>query len=169
MFYWTFAVLAVRDRTWALQTYSIWFFSIWNDINYVVAPIINIEMITTAACLPNIYTHVCNALLFVKDKLKTNLLVLLIMYSDYTNSELIHSINKNKNIWTNNVLNVSTGYHSVIYFVSRILDIILLYRLRIVKALSKYDWPQKNDPAGMWSDIQYDTKSWIYWATSLQV
>ena len=60
----------------------------------------NIELVTGAACLPNVRACVRNALSFVKARRETNLLVLLDTHTDYENGELVHSVDKHGTAWT---------------------------------------------------------------------
>jgi hypothetical protein len=69
----------------------------------------NIELVTGAACLPHVRTRVRDALAFVKAKPETDFLVLMDTHSDYENGELVHSVDKNGDIWTQGASDVSLG------------------------------------------------------------
>ncbi|KAG2335539.1 hypothetical protein BDR05DRAFT_425743 [Suillus weaverae] len=60
----------------------------------------NIELVTGAACLPHVRARVRDALAFVKARPETDLLVLMDTHSDYENGELVHSVDKHGNAWT---------------------------------------------------------------------
>jgi hypothetical protein len=69
----------------------------------------NIELVTGAACLPNVRACVRNALAFVKARRETDLLVLLDTHTDYENGELVHSVDKHGNAWTQDASEVGPG------------------------------------------------------------
>ncbi|KAG1860109.1 hypothetical protein F4604DRAFT_1684484 [Suillus subluteus] len=60
----------------------------------------SIELLTGAACLPNVRACVHDTLAFVKAKPEADFLVLMDMHSDYDNGKLVHSVDKHGNAWT---------------------------------------------------------------------
>ncbi|KAG1868939.1 hypothetical protein DFJ58DRAFT_837776 [Suillus subalutaceus] len=60
----------------------------------------SIELFTGAACLPHVCACVRDALAFVKAKPEADFLVLMDTHSDYDNGELVHSVDKHGNAWT---------------------------------------------------------------------
>ncbi|KAG1853981.1 hypothetical protein F4604DRAFT_1932950 [Suillus subluteus] len=70
----------------------------------------NIELVTGAACLPNVRARVRNALAFVKAQPETDLLVLIDTHSDYENGELVHSVDKHGDVWTQNASELVRHY-----------------------------------------------------------
>lgn len=69
----------------------------------------NIELVTGAACLPNVRARVRDALALVKARSEADFLVLIDTHSDYENGELVHSVDKHGNVWTQDATEVSTG------------------------------------------------------------
>jgi hypothetical protein len=69
----------------------------------------NIELVTGAACLPNVRTCVRDALAFVKARKQTDLLVLMDTHSDHESGELVHSVDKFGNAWTGDASEVGPG------------------------------------------------------------
>lgn len=60
----------------------------------------HIELVAGAARVPNVRICVRDALAFVKARPETDLLVLVDTHSDYENGELVHSVDKHGNAWT---------------------------------------------------------------------
>jgi hypothetical protein len=69
----------------------------------------NIELVNGAACVPNVRSRVREALAFVKARAEADLLVLIDTHSDYENGELVHSVDKHGNAWTQDAPEVSAG------------------------------------------------------------
>lgn len=69
----------------------------------------HIPLVTGAACLPNVRACVRNALVLMKARRETDLLVLLDTHTDYENSELVHSVDKHGHAWTQSAWDVSSG------------------------------------------------------------
>lgn len=69
----------------------------------------SIELGPGAARLPNVRTRVHDALVFVKARPEADFLVLMDTHSDYDNGELVHSIDKNGNAWTQDASEVDTA------------------------------------------------------------
>ncbi|KAG1894531.1 uncharacterized protein F5891DRAFT_985014 [Suillus fuscotomentosus] len=66
----------------------------------------NIELVTGAACLPNVRARVRDALALVKARSVADFLVLIDTHSDYENGELVHSVDKHGNVWTQDATEV---------------------------------------------------------------
>jgi hypothetical protein len=69
----------------------------------------NIELFTGAARLPHVRACVRNSLIFAKDKPNADMLVLVDTHSDYVNGQLVHSIDKHGECWTQDASEVGTG------------------------------------------------------------